>query len=52
MACDFADVLDIVMEGLDEAIYIEIERALKGAVTSLQGSNKTTQNAFVEGRDG
>ena len=45
---DFADVLDIVMEGLDEAIYIEIERALKGAVTSLQGSNKTTQNAFVE----
>lgn len=45
---DFADVLDIVMEGLDEAIYIEIERALKGAVTSLQGSNKTTQSAFVE----
>lgn len=45
---DFADVLDIVMEGLDEAIYIEIERALKGAVTSLQGANKTTQTAFVE----
>ena len=38
----------MVMEGLDEAIYIEIERALKGAVTSLQGSNKTSQNAFVE----
>lgn len=45
---DFADVLDIVMEGLDEAIYIEIERALKGAVTSLQGANKSTQTAFVE----
>ena len=45
---DFADVLDIVMEGLDEAIYIEIERALKGAVTNLQTANKTSQTAFVE----
>lgn len=43
---DFADVLDIVMEGLDEAIYIEIERALKGAVTSLQEANKATINGF------
>ena len=45
---DFADVLDIIMEGLDEAIYIEIERALKGAVTSLQDSNKTSQTSFIE----
>lgn len=45
---DWADVVDIIMEGLDEAIYIEIERALKGAVTSLQGANKSTQNSFVE----
>lgn len=45
---DFADVLDIVMEGLDEAIYIEIERALKGAVVNLQAGNKTTQASFVE----
>ena len=45
---DFADVLDIVMEGLDECIYIEIERALKGAVSSLQDTNKTTQTSFVE----
>ena len=27
---DFADVLEIIMEGLDDAIYLEIERALKG----------------------
>ena len=45
---DFADVLDIVMEGLDRCVYIEIERALKGAVVNLQAANKTTQTSFVE----
>lgn len=45
---DFADVLDIVMEGLDECVYLEIERALKGAVDSLQDANKTSQISFVE----
>lgn len=45
---DFADVLDVVMEGLDESVYLEIERALKGAVTNLQANNKTTQGSFVE----
>lgn len=47
---DFADLLDIVMEGLDEAIYIEIERALKAAVTDLQSANKVTETAFVEAK--
>ena len=28
---DFADVLDIVLEGLDECIYVEIEKQLHGA---------------------
>lgn len=45
---DFADVLDIVMEGLDEVIYKEIERALKGAIVNLQAANKTSQNSFIE----
>ena len=45
---DFADVLEIVMEGLDECVYIEIERALRGAITSLQPANKVSKNAFVE----
>jgi hypothetical protein len=45
---DFADVLDIVMEGLDECIYKEIAHALKGAVTNLQDSNKVTETGFVE----
>lgn len=45
---DFADVLNIVMEGLDEAVYREIASALKGAVTNLQAANKATETSFVE----
>ena len=45
---DMADVLDIVMEGLDESIYLEIERALVAAVTDLPAANKTTQISFDE----
>ena len=45
---DMADVLDIVMEGLDEAIYLEIERALVAAVTDLPASNQTVQTSFDE----
>ena len=45
---DFATVLGIVMEGLDEVIYVEIAKALVGAVTNLQASNKVTENTFLE----
>lgn len=45
---NFADVLDIVMEGLDECIYIEIEKQLIGAVENVQAANRTTQTSFVE----
>ena len=45
---NFADVLDIVLEGLDECIYIEIERQLKGAVDHVQTANKTSQVGFDE----
>jgi hypothetical protein len=45
---DFADILDIVMEGLDECIYKEIANALKGAVAGLAGANKATHNGFDE----
>lgn len=45
---DMADVLDIVMEGLDEAIYLEIERALVAATSDLPAANKTTQTSFDE----
>ena len=45
---NFADVLDIVMEGLDECIYIEIEKQLVGAVKNVIDANKTSQTGFVE----
>lgn len=45
---DFADVLDIVMEGLDECIYIEIEKQLIGAVENVQAANFVSENSFVE----
>ena len=45
---DFADVLDVVMEGLDECIYIEIEKQLYGAAQNVQSANKVSTNSFVE----
>jgi len=45
---DFAELTDIIMEGLDEAVYKEIAKALVAAVTKLQSANKSTQTAFVE----
>jgi len=47
---DFADVLDIVMEGLDACIYIEIEKQLLGAIGNIQAANFATDNAFVEAK--
>ena len=45
---DFAEVLNIVMEGLDECIYIEIEKQLIGAVANVQAANRVAENTFVE----
>ena len=45
---NFADVLDIVMEGLDECIYIEIEKQLIGAVDNVISANKASETTFVE----
>ena len=45
---DFADVLDIVLEGLDACIYVEIEKQLRGAINNVQRANKSSQTAFVE----
>lgn len=46
---NFADVLDVVMQGLDECIYIEIEKQLIGAVNNVIAANKATETTFVEG---
>ena len=45
---DFADLIEIVMEGLDEKIYLEIEAALIGAIKNLAENNKYSHNAFDE----
>ncbi len=45
---DFADVLDIVLEGLDACIYVEIEKQLRGAIGNIQPANKSSQAGFVE----
>jgi hypothetical protein len=45
---DFAELLNIIMEGLDEKIYLEIANALIGTVANLQAANKYEGNAFVE----
>lgn len=45
---NLADVLDIVLEGLDECIYVEIEKQLIGAVANVQTANKTSQTGFDE----
>ena len=45
---DFADVLDIVMEGLDACIYVEIEKQLIGAVANVQAANKHSGSGFIE----
>ena len=45
---DFADLIEIVMEGLDEAIYLEIEKALIGSVKNLAAANKYVGAGFSE----
>ena len=45
---NFADVLDIVMEGLDECIYVEIEKQLIGATTSIIPANMVSETGFQE----
>ena len=37
---DFADVLDVLYQGIDECIYQEIEAQLIGAVTAVPGTHK------------
>ena len=39
---DFADVLEIMLEGLDECVYVEIEKQLYGAAQTIQASNKAS----------
>jgi hypothetical protein len=42
----FADVLDVAMEGLDEAIYREVAKALVSVISQLPAANKATGSSF------
>lgn len=43
-----ADVYDIVLEGMDEAVYTQIANALAVFVNQVQAKNKTSQTKFDE----
>lgn len=43
---DFAELLDVIIEGLDEAFYAEIAKALETLYTTLPASNKGEANGF------
>ena len=45
---NMADVLDIIMEGLDESVYREIAKSLIGAANNLQESNHVVHAGFDE----
>lgn len=45
---DFAEIIDIVMEGMDELIYDEIGEALSTAINQLPSVNKSAQSDFDE----
>jgi hypothetical protein len=43
-----SDLYQLVIEGLNEAVYREIASALESLVSSVQPANKTTQTSFNE----
>ena len=45
---DFATLLDVVMEGLDDKIYMEIANALIATVDTIQAANKYSGSGFSE----
>lgn len=45
---DMATLVDIVMEGMDDKIYLEIANALIATVDSIQTANKVEASSFVE----
>lgn len=45
---DITDVLSIVLEGLDEAIFYEIAIQMNGGISTIQAKNKVAVAGFVE----
>ena len=47
---DFAEVTEIIMEGLDEVVYEEIAKALIGGINQLPAANQVSHNGFDEAK--
>ena len=47
---DFAEVTEIIMEGLDEVVYEEIAKALIGGIKQLPTANQITHAGFDEAK--
>lgn len=45
---DMADVVEIITDGLNEAVYREIAKALKSAIGSIQETNSAEETGFVQ----
>lgn len=45
---DMADVFEIIQDGLDEAVYREIAKALKSVINNIQGTNFREETGFVQ----
>lgn len=45
---DMADVISIINDGMNEAVYREIAKALKSAINSIQPTNYDSQTGFVQ----
>ena len=43
-----SDVYDLILEGMDEAVYREIAKGLDAAVAKVTAKNKTSQTGFAE----
>ena len=47
---DMADVVEIINDGLNEAVYREIAKALKSVITKIQETNKKSDTGFVQSK--
>ena len=47
---DFAEVTEIIMEGLDEVVYEEIAKALIGGINQLPPANQVSHTGFDEAK--
>ena len=45
---DMADVITIINDGMNEAVYKEIAKALKSAINNIQPTNFDSQTGFVQ----